>query len=68
MRSTLEKQSVACMTGKQSILKIFKALTSTNHASAVTDHMTMKGHRIKCKIKEILLIRENVGSEKLLLY
>ena len=51
----------------------FKALTSTNHASAIADHMTLTGHRIKwdhfdilatgrsdehCKIKETLLIRD----------
>ena len=51
----------------------FKALTSTNHASAIADHMTLTGHRIKwdhfdilatgrsdehCKIKEKLLIRD----------
>jgi len=50
-----------------------KALTSTNHAFAVADHMTLTGHRIKwdhfdilatgrsdvhCKIKETLLIRD----------
>ena len=49
----------------------FKALTSTNHVSAVADHMTLTGHTINwdhfdilatgrsdvhCKIKEILLI------------
>ena len=51
----------------------FKALTSINHASAVADHMTLTGQRIKwdhfdilatgrsdvhCKIKETLLIRD----------
>ena len=50
----------------------FKALKSTNHASAIADHMTLTGKRIKwdhfdilangrsdeqCKIKETLLIR-----------
>ena len=50
-----------------------RALTSTNHASAVADHMTMTGHRIKwdhfdifatgrsdvhCKIRETWLIRD----------
>ena len=48
-------------------------LTSTNHASAIADRMTLTGHRIKwdhfdilatgrsdeqCKIKETLLIRD----------
>jgi len=51
----------------------FKALTSTNYACAVADHMTLTGHRRKwdhfdilatgrsdvhCKIKETLLIRD----------
>lgn len=51
----------------------FKALTSTNHASAIADHIILPGHRIKwdhfdilatgrsdehCKIKETLLIRD----------
>ena len=51
----------------------FKALTSNSHSSAIADHMTQTGHRIKwdpfdilasgqfdihCKIKETLLIRE----------
>ena len=49
----------------------FKALTSNSHSSAIADHMTQPGHRIKwdhfdilatgqsgihCKIKETLLI------------
>ena len=60
---TLEKQSVGSMTEKR----------STNYASAIADHMTLTGHRIKwdhfdilatgrsdehCKIKETLLIRD----------
>ena len=51
----------------------FKALTSNSHSSAIADHMTRAGHRIKwghfdslatgqsdihCKIKETLLIRD----------
>ena len=51
----------------------FKALTSNGHSSAIDDHMTQTGHRIKwdhfdilatgqsdihCKIKETLLIRD----------
>ena len=51
----------------------FKALTSNSHSSAIADHMTQTGHRIKwdyfdilatgksdihCKIKEALLIRD----------
>ena len=51
----------------------FKALTSNSHSSAIADHMTQTGHRIKwdhfdilatgqsdihCKIKETLLIRD----------
>ena len=51
----------------------FKALTSSNHSSAIADHMTQTGHKIKwdhfdilatgqsdlnCKIKETLLIRD----------
>ena len=51
----------------------FKALTSNGHSSAIADHMTQTGHRIKwdhfdilatgqsdihCKIKETLLIRD----------
>ena len=49
----------------------FKALTSNSHSSAIADHMTQTGHKIKwdhfdilatgqsdmhCKIKETLLI------------
>ena len=51
----------------------FKALTSNSHSSAIADHTTQTGHRIKwdhfdilatgqsdihCKIKETLLIRD----------
>ena len=51
----------------------FKALTNNSHSSAIADHMTQTGHRIKwdhfdilatgqsdihCKIKEALLIRD----------
>ena len=51
----------------------FKALTSNSHSSAIAEHMTQTGHRIKwdhfdilatglsdihCKIKETLLIRD----------
>ena len=51
----------------------FRALTSNSHSSAIDDHMTQTGHRIKwvhfdilatgqsdihCKIKETLLIRD----------
>ena len=51
----------------------FKALTSNSHSSAIADHMTQTGHKIKwdhfdilatgqsdmhCKIKETLLIRD----------
>jgi len=51
----------------------FKALTSSNHAFAIADHMTLTGYRIKwdhfdilatgrsnvhCKIKETSLIRD----------
>jgi len=32
----------------------FKALRSTNHASAVADNMTLTGHRIKCDPFDIL--------------
>ena len=32
----------------------FKALRSTNHASAVADNMTLTGHRIKCDHFDIL--------------
>ena len=60
----------------------FKALTSNSHSSAIADHMTQTGHKIKWDHFDILatsdlplLIRdlkpalnENVGSEKLLLY
>ena len=51
----------------------FRALTCNSHSSAIDDHMTQTGHRIKwdhfdilatgqsdihCKIKETLLIRD----------
>ena len=51
----------------------FKVLTSNSHSSAIAEHMTQTGHRIKwdhfdilatgqsdihCKIKETLLIRD----------
>ena len=51
----------------------FKALTSNSHSSAIADHMTQTGHRIKwdhfdilatgqsdihCKITETLLVRD----------
>ena len=50
----------------------FKSLTINSHSSAIADHMTQTGHRIKwdhfdisatasdihCKIKETLLIRD----------
>ena len=64
------KQSVDYMTGKT---EHFKALTSNSHSSAIADHMTQTGHRIKWdhfdilatgqsdihrKIKEALLIRD----------
>ena len=32
----------------------FKMLTSTNHASAVADHKTLTGHRIKWNLFDIL--------------
>ena len=59
------------MTGKVNTSTMFKALTSESHSSAIADHMTQTGHRIKwdhfdilatgqsdiyCKIKETLLI------------
>ena len=75
------------MIEKVNISKHFRKLS---HVSALADHITSTGHNIKwehfgvlatgrsdirCKIKEILLIRdlqpalnENVGSEKLFLY
>jgi len=39
------KQSSGCMTGIKT--GRFKALTSTRHSSAVADHKTLTGHRIK---------------------
>ena len=71
MIAILGKQNVDCMRGKRKTL--FKALTSNSHSSAIADHMTQTGHRIKwdhfdifgpgqsdihCKIKETLLIRD----------
>ena len=55
----------------------FKALTKNCQASAIADHTTSTGHNIKwehfeilatgrsdihCRIKESLLVNENVGS------
>ena len=69
MIAILGKQNDDCMTGKRYTSK----LTSNSHSSAIADHMTQTGHRIKwhhfdilatgqsdihCIIKETLLIRD----------
>ena len=52
MITILGKQSVDYMTGKRNIL--IKALTSNSHSSAIADHMTQTGHRIKWDHFDIL--------------
>ena len=71
MIAILEKQNVDRLHDRKT--EHFKALTSNSHSSAIADHMTQTGHRIKwdhfdilatgqfdihCKIKETLLIRD----------
>ena len=46
--ATLGKQNVVCKT------EHFKALTSNSHSSAIADHMTQTGHKIKWDHFDIL--------------
>jgi len=57
MTSTTEKRNVDFKTGKQNILKPYRALTKQEHTSAIADHIKATGSNIKWDNFEILASR-----------